>query len=84
MSFPFLQRHMGRFVPNVGRVESFVVGIVLGCQKASLGIGHLAKVILDVLGEVPGGLNVVQRAQGAVLDGLLAPAISEGGGHVGG
>ncbi len=84
MPFPFLQGHVGRFVPGVGRIQSFVVWIVLGCQETSLGIGHLAEVVLDVLGEISGGLNVVQWAEAIFLGGILTPPIPEGGWHAGG
>lgn len=57
--------------------------IILGCQEASLRIGHPTEVVLDVLGKVPRRLDIIQRAEPPILRCIFASSISERGGDVG-
>ena len=44
--------------------------IILGSQKATLGIRHLTEVVLDILGEVARRLDLVQWPEGALFRDL--------------
>lgn len=69
---------MRGLVRLVRRMELAVVGVVGGGEEAAFGVGHLAEVVFDELGEVAGGLDVVEGAEGGGFGGGIA--VGGGGG----
>jgi len=62
-------------------VQGPVVGVVFGGEEAAFGVGHLAEVVFDELGEVARGADVVQGAEAGGVGGrILAACIAVGGG----
>lgn len=62
-------------------VQGPVVGVVFGGEETAFGVGHLAEVVFDELGEVARGADVVQGAEGGGFGGrILAACIAVGGG----